>query len=106
MLENGGLEAMEKIDIAKAKLLYDYIDGSDFYRGTAAKSSRSRMNVTFRLPTEDQEKAFVAYAKEQGLLGLKGHRAVGGCRASIYNAVPLEGVQRLIEVMEDFRKQA
>ena len=106
MLENGGLEAMEKTDIAKAKLLYDYIDGSDFYRGTAAKGSRSRMNVTFRLPTEDQEKAFVAYAKEQGLLGLKGHRAVGGCRASIYNAVPLEGVQRLVEVMEDFRKQA
>ena len=106
MLENGGLEAMEATDIAKAKLLYDYLDASDFYRGTAAKSSRSRMNVTFRLPTEDQEKAFVAYAKEQGLLGLKGHRAVGGCRASIYNAVPLEGVQRLIEVMEAFRKQA
>jgi len=106
MLENGGLAAMEQTDIAKAKLLYDYIDNSGFYRGTAAKASRSRMNVTFRLPTEDQEKAFVAYAKEQGLLGLKGHRAVGGCRASIYNAVPLEGVQRLVEVMEAFRKQA
>ena len=105
MLANGGIEAMEKTDLAKANLLYDFIDKSGFYRGTAAKESRSRMNVTFRLPTEDLEKAFVAYAKTQGLVGLKGHRKVGGCRASIYNAVPLEGVQRLVEVMAEFQKQ-
>ena len=97
---------MEQTNIAKAKMLYDFIDNSGFYRGTAAPASRSRMNVTFRLPTEEQEKAFIAYAKKNGLVGLKGHRKVGGCRASIYNAVPLEGVQRLVEVMADFQKQA
>ncbi|MCQ2396517.1 MAG: 3-phosphoserine/phosphohydroxythreonine transaminase [Lentisphaeria bacterium] len=106
MLENGGLDAMEKLDDLKAKTLYDFIDNSGFYRATAAPSSRSRMNVCFRLPTEDQEKAFIAYAKQNGLVGLKGHRKVGGCRASIYNAVPLAGVERLIEVMKDFQKQA
>ena len=106
IIANGGIEAMEQTNIEKAKLLYDFIDNSGFYRGTAAPASRSRMNVTFRLPTEDQEKAFIAYAKKNGLVGLKGHRKVGGCRASIYNAVPLEGVKRLIEVMADFQKQA
>ncbi len=64
------------------------------------------MNVCFRLPSEELEKAFIAYAKDNGLVGLKGHRKVGGCRASIYNAVPLEGVERLIEVMTDFQKKA
>ena len=106
MLENGGLEAMEAQNAAKAKALYDFIDNSGFYRATAAPATRSRMNVCFRLPTEDQEKAFIAYAKTNGLVGLKGHRKVGGCRASIYNAVPAEGVQRLIEVMKDFQKNA
>ena len=106
MLANGGLEAMEKTDDKKAKMLYDYLDASDFYRGTAKAASRSRMNVTFRLPSDEQDKAFVAYAKANGLVGLKGHRKVGGCRASIYNAVPVEGVARLLEVMEAFRKQA
>ena len=105
MLANGGVDAMEEVNIRKAKSLYDYIDNSGFYRGTADAASRSRMNVCFRLPTEDQEKAFIAFAKENGLVGLKGHRKVGGCRASIYNAVPYEGVARLIEVMELFKKQ-
>lgn len=105
MLENGGIDAMEAIDNEKAKTLYDFIDNSGFYRGTAAPAHRSRMNVCFRLPTEDLEKAFIAYAKQNGLIGLKGHRKVGGCRASIYNAVPLEGVKRLIEVMQVFQKE-
>ncbi len=105
MLANGGLDAMEKVDDEKAALLYNFIDNSGFYRGTAAPAHRSRMNVTFRLPSEDLEKAFVAYAKQNGLVGLKGHRKVGGCRASIYNAVPKAGVERLIEVMTDFQKQ-
>ena len=106
MLANGGLEAMEAVDNKKSKMLYDYLDASDFYRGTAKPASRSRMNVTFRLPSDDLDKAFVAFAKSNGLVGLKGHRKVGGCRASIYNAVPLEGVARLLEVMDAFRKQA
>ncbi|NLZ63410.1 MAG: 3-phosphoserine/phosphohydroxythreonine transaminase [Lentisphaerae bacterium] len=103
LLDNGGLAAMQRINEEKAALLYDFIDRSDFYRGTADPASRSRMNVCFRLPSEELEKQFVSAAKAAGLIGLKGHRAVGGCRASIYNAVPLEGVQRLLEVMADFQ---
>jgi phosphoserine aminotransferase len=106
MIANGGVDAMEQVNIKKATALYDFIDKSGFYRGTADVASRSRMNVCFRLPTEDLEKACIAYAKENGLVGLKGHRKVGGCRASIYNAVPLAGVERLIEVMADFQKKA
>jgi phosphoserine aminotransferase len=105
LIANGGIDAMEKTNIAKATLLYDFIDKSGFYRATAKVGSRSRMNVCFRLPTEDLEKAFVAEAKAAGLVGLKGHRKVGGCRASIYNAVPLAGVERLVEVMTDFQKK-
>lgn len=106
MLANGGVAAMEQVNVRKAALLYDFIDHSGFYRGTAEAASRSRMNVCFRLPTEELEKAFIAFAKENGLVGLKGHRKVGGCRASIYNAVPMEGVERLVEVMQQFQKQA
>lgn len=106
MIANGGIDAMEQVNIKKATALYDFIDKSGFYRGTADAASRSRMNVCFRLPSEELEKAFIAYAKDNGLVGLKGHRKVGGCRASIYNAVPLEGVERLIEVMTDFQKKA
>jgi len=105
LIANGGIDAMEKTNDAKATLLYDFIDKSGFYRATAKVGSRSRMNVCFRLPTEDLEKAFVAEAKAAGLVGLKGHRKVGGCRASIYNAVPLAGVERLVEVMTDFQKK-
>ena len=101
----GGLAALGKANAAKAALLYETIDGSDgFYRGHAAKDSRSRMNVTFRLRSEDLEQTFVAEARARGLSGVKGHRSVGGMRASIYNAMPIAGVEKLVAFMEDFRK--
>ena len=98
----GGLEAMERINREKAGMLYDAIDATDYYRGTAAPDSRSLMNVTFRLPNEDLEKKFVAEATAAGLDGLKGHRSVGGLRASIYNAFPTEGVKALVDFMKEF----
>jgi phosphoserine aminotransferase len=103
----GGLEKIQSVNAGKAKLLYDAIDASDgYYRGHAEKDCRSLMNVTFRLPSEDQEKIFVKEATANGLDGLKGHRSVGGIRASIYNAFPLAGVTSLIEFMREFaRKQ-
>ena len=101
----GGLEKMERINREKAALLYDFMDRSDFYRGTADADSRSLMNVTFRLPGEDLEAKFVAEAVKQGLGGLKGHRSVGGCRASIYNATGLDGVKALVEFMAEFEKR-
>jgi phosphoserine aminotransferase len=101
----GGLEEMARINQRKAQLLYDFIDQSDFYRGTAANGSRSLMNVTFRLPTEDLESKFVADAAEVDLGGLKGHRSVGGCRASIYNATSIGSVQALVEFMTEFKKR-
>ncbi|MBN1105860.1 MAG: 3-phosphoserine/phosphohydroxythreonine transaminase [Deltaproteobacteria bacterium] len=102
----GGLEAMEKINHEKARLLYHTIDRSGFYRGTAEKDSRSLMNVTFRLPTEELEAKFVAEAQKAGLGGLKGHRSVGGCRASIYNATGLDTMNALVGFMTDFEKKA
>lgn len=102
----GGLEQMEKINKEKAKLIYDYIDSTDFYRGTARKDSRSMMNVTFRLPSEELEKRFVEEALKEGLGGLKGHRSVGGCRASIYNAIGIDEVKTLVDFMADFEKRA
>ena len=100
----GGLDKMAAVNQQKAKLLYDAIDNSDFYRGTADEDSRSLMNVTFRLPSEDLEKQFVAQALENDLGGLKGHRSVGGCRASIYNPTPLEAVEVLVDFMKTFEK--
>lgn len=103
--QQGGLEEMAKRNKKKADLLYGVIDASDgYYRGHAEKDSRSFMNVTFRLPSEELEKKFVAEAKEKGLVGVKGHRSVGGMRASIYNAMPYEGVVALTDFMEAFRK--
>lgn len=103
--DNGGLEEMARRNSIKAKLLYDAIDTSDgFYRGHADKDSRSFMNVTFRLPNEDLEKKFVAEALENNLSGVKGHRSVGGMRASIYNAMPIEGAELLADFMNRFRK--
>ena len=90
----------------KAGLLYDFIDRSDFYRGTAEKDSRSLMNVTFRLPSEELEKKFVEEALKRDLGGLKGHRSVGGCRASIYNAVGMDALKALVEFMGEFEKKA
>ncbi|MEN6437543.1 MAG: 3-phosphoserine/phosphohydroxythreonine transaminase [Syntrophobacter sp.] len=98
----GGIDAMERINNEKAQLLYGYIDSQDFYRGTARPDSRSRMNITFRLPDPELEKQFLAGAAAAGLGGLKGHRSVGGCRASIYNATTLEGVKALVDFMKDF----
>jgi len=98
----GGLGKMAAINQAKAQLLYGYMDGSSFYRATAEADSRSLMNVTFRLPSEDLEKQFVEKARANGLGGLKGHRSVGGCRASIYNAVTVEAVEALVDFMKSF----
>jgi phosphoserine aminotransferase len=100
----GGLAEVAKRNEAKAALLYDAIDGSGgFYRGHAQPGSRSRMNVTFRLLSEDLEKAFLKEAQAEGLDGLKGHRSVGGLRASIYNACPLESARALADFMGGFR---
>jgi phosphoserine aminotransferase len=98
----GGVAAMEQKNIAKAKLLYDYLDASDFYLNRIAKDSRSRMNIPFFLRDETHNAAFLAAAKERGLLQLKGHKSVGGMRASIYNAMPIEGVQALVTFMQEF----
>jgi len=103
----GGLAGVEKINAAKKDLLYGAIDAApDFYKGTAEKDSRSWMNVTLRLPTEDLENKFIADAKKEGLLGLKGHRSIGGIRFSIYNAVSLEDIQKTVDFMGKFRKSA
>ena len=102
--QQGGAAAMEKINREKAALLYQAIDSTDFYRGHAEKESRSLMNVTFNLPTAELEAQFVKEATAAGLDGLKGHRSVGGCRASIYNAFPKEGVEKLVEFMAAFAK--
>ncbi|VGO11877.1 Phosphoserine aminotransferase [Pontiella desulfatans] len=98
----GGLEGMQKINEAKAAKLYDLFDSSDFYNGTAVKEFRSTMNVTWRLPTEELEAEFIAEAAKQNLKTLKGHRSVGGIRASIYNAFPTEGIDALIAFMKEF----
>ncbi|MDT4965904.1 MAG: phosphoserine aminotransferase [Acidobacteriota bacterium] len=101
----GGLAGMERENDTKAKLLYDAIDATDFYRGHADVDSRSIMNVTFRLPSEDLEKRFANEATAAGMDGLKGHRSVGGIRASIYNAFPLEGVEALVSFMKEFERK-
>ncbi len=102
--ENGGISAMEARNEEKSKILYDAIDSSDgFYKGHADKNARSLMNVTFNLPNEDLEKKFADEATAKNMDGLKGHRSVGGIRASIYNAFPKDGVEALVEFMKDFR---
>ncbi len=104
LLEQGGLEAAERRNEQKAKLLYDVIDSGNFYRGHAHPGDRSLMNVTFRLPSEELEKQFVSEATKAGLDGLKGHRSVGGIRASVYNAFPKEGVEALVSFMREFER--
>jgi phosphoserine aminotransferase len=102
----GGLAAIEKTNEEKAAIIYDAIDNSNgYYRGHAEKASRSLMNVTYRLPNEDLEKEFIAEAAKVGLAGLKGHREVGGIRASIYNAMPVDGCRKLAEFMKEFQKK-
>ncbi|MCA1606108.1 MAG: 3-phosphoserine/phosphohydroxythreonine transaminase, partial [Acidobacteria bacterium] len=105
LLEKGGLEAMHRENEAKAQAIYDAMDTTDFYRGHADPDSRSIMNVTFRLPSEELEKKFAAEATAAGLDGLKGHRSVGGIRASIYNALPLAAVETLVAFMKEFEKK-
>ena len=106
MGEIGGLEKMAQLNRRKAKLLYDAIDSSGgFYQGHAELASRSIMNVPFRLANPAHDEPFVKEAAAQGLVELKGHRSVGGCRASIYNAMPIEGVQQLADFMRDFCKK-
>jgi phosphoserine aminotransferase len=105
LLERGGLEAVERDNVRKAKLLYDYVDSQDFYSNPVAPEDRSRMNVPFRLRDESLDTAFLAEAEARGLSQLKGHRSVGGMRASIYNAMPLDGVQALVAFMEEFRRK-
>ncbi len=101
----GGLAAVEEINEQKAGKLYARIDRTDFYRGTAHKDARSRMNVTFRLPSEDLEARFLSEAHNRGLLALKGHRSVGGMRASLYNACQEESVDALVAFMDDFERE-
>lgn len=102
LLKQGGVVAIEKQNIAKANLIYDYLDQSDFYYNPIQKAYRSRMNVPFRLRDESLNDAFLKGAESNGLLQLKGHRMVGGMRASIYNAMPIQGVQALVAYMKDF----
>ncbi len=105
LLEQGGVEAIHKVNLEKAQLLYGYIDSSDFYNNPIAIPNRSIMNVPFTLADEALEKQFLKEAEANHLLNLAGHRSVGGMRASIYNAVLLEGVQALINFMDDFAKR-
>jgi phosphoserine aminotransferase len=100
----GGLAAMAEHNKSKASLLYDYLDSSEFFRGTAQPDSRSLMNVCFRAPTEDLEAKFISEATKRGLDGLKGHRSVGGMRASIYNACPRQAVEDLLKFMKEFER--
>ena len=102
--KNGGIEAMEKKNKEKAALIYDVIDSSEYYRGHAEKESRSMMNISFNLATAELEKKFIEEAAAVGLNGLKGHRSIGGCRASVYNAFPHEGCVKLSEFMKEFEK--
>ena len=103
--DKGGIAAMERENEEKANLLYEAIDASSFYRGHADPDARSTMNVTYRLPSEELEKKFTSEATAQGLDGLKGHRSVGGIRASIYNAFPRAGVEALVSFMKEFERK-
>ncbi len=102
MLAQGGVEAFEKINAEKAALVYDLIDNSDFYSNTIPAADRSLMNIVFKTANEDLDKKFAKDAAAKGLISLGGHRAVGGLRASIYNAMPIEGVKALVEFMKEF----
>ena len=105
LLAQGGVPAIERVNVAKAKLLYDYLDQSSFYRSAVRKEDRSRMNVPFKLADEALDGAFLKGAEQHGMVQLKGHRAVGGMRASIYNAMPIEGVRTLVDYMKAFEKR-
>ncbi|MDD5018247.1 MAG: 3-phosphoserine/phosphohydroxythreonine transaminase [Eubacteriales bacterium] len=106
LIKNGGIAAMQKTNEKKAAVLYDYLDGSALFSGTAAKKDRSLMNVPFVTGDAALDAAFIAAAKAKGLVNIKGHRSVGGMRASIYNAMPIEGIHMLIDVMKEFERKA
>jgi len=101
----GGLENMQKINEEKAKILYDFIDSSKLFKNPVNKEDRSIMNVTFVTGDEDLDKLFVSEATKNGFVNLKGHRSVGGMRASIYNAMPVEGVKKLVAFMKEFEEK-
>ena len=100
----GGLEEIERINGQKASLIYEAIDNSEIYHGIAEVNSRSLMNITFCLPDTESEERFLAEAQKNGFIGLKGHRSIGGCRASIYNAVTIDSVKSLVAFMKEFEK--
>ena len=101
----GGLETMKEMNVKKAALLYDYLDSQDYYIAPVKKESRSMMNVTFVTGNADLDRKFASEASAEGLKNLKGHRSVGGMRASIYNAMPYEGVEKLVAFMKKFAKE-
>jgi phosphoserine aminotransferase len=106
LIKNGGLDYMHKLNLEKAKMLYDAIDNSNgYYKGHAEKDCRSLMNVTWRMPNEELEAKFASEASKAGMVGLKGHRSVGGLRASIYNAFPQKGIEVLVQFMKDFQQK-
>jgi phosphoserine aminotransferase len=102
--ELGGIDAIQKRNEEKAKLIYDYLDNSKLFRGTVNKEDSSLMNIPFVLPTDELNARFIQEAQDRGMVNLKGHRTVGGMRASIYNAMPLEGVQKLVGFMKEFEE--
>ena len=102
--KEGGLDVIKNKNYHKAKTLYNYLDSSSFFLNSIKVENRSIMNITFKLPTPEIDSLFLNYAEERGLMNLKGHRSLGGMRASIYNAMPIEGVHDLIETMKDFEK--
>ena len=101
----GGLSSVQRMNEEKANILYDYIDNSKLFKGTALNEYRSRMNVTFVTGNEELDSKFIKFATQNGLMNLKGHRNVGGMRASIYNAMPIEGVKKLVDIMQQFEKE-
>jgi phosphoserine aminotransferase len=104
LIRNGGLAAMEQKNIAKAALLYDYLDSTSFYSNPVRKEDRSRMNVPFKLRNDKLDAEFLKGAEQRRMVQLKGHRSVGGMRASIYNAMPIEGVRALVDYMKEFER--
>ena len=104
LLKNGGLEKRKEINELKAKILYDYLDNSSFFKASVDKEARSLMNVTFRTPSDELDAEFLEGAKKYKFTNLKGHRSTGGLRASIYNAMPIEGVKALVAYMKEFEE--
>ena len=100
--ENGGLPGMDKLRCERSAILYDFLDNSRLFRGCAEPGSRSKMNVTFRTGSDELDAEFVKQAEANGLVNIKGHRLAGGMRASVYNAMPIEGVRKLVKLMGDF----